>query len=1192
MKTILTNITADTQTTYANNGKTTLIGRVSSKTLNSKTVLGAPLTKFIDTQTLVGVASQYTYYNPNTNRLWVCGTIAAATTIMLFNFNATTGDATFVGRIIMNLPNSAATTYTPRGFAVYESGGTATVLVSATGTVAINSGIFMANKVPIASFTVGGTNIWAASTTNEVAVYQLQDSLLNGVLNPLTTSQGVILPQFSPDAAVNTKVWQWNGTLAASQLFAWDLATNPQVGGLTASGQISSQVAPFANTSPAAYFTMPTNNAGFNATNDDPVVVTGTPPPNVPAWVPGTLQTTANVRFLRDLQQQRNLTVSSVPKQYTFTTTATSAAVSPGAQYTNNSQTFTVNLLTATAATTVLSTGTGAPLASGTLTLVANQFVFTSAATLEAIGDGATYTNNAQTFTFTRGYGTGTASFVCTGTGAPIASGTLTLATGTGPATITFSAFSATVGPATITYSVALAVDERYQFNIVAGPAAPIGTRYTQGANEYTLSGALIASSTVVNTNGAAAPAGSGNLLVVASQFTFTVPATASQIVAGTVYTHNAQTYTVGNITYAAGITSFTLLGSGAPILTGGTLTLSTGTGPASIVFTAAAAVTATATIPYTSTVYSSGILAAASYVYTVNGTNYTITFPTGCLSGATSIQGVALTGNPAPIVMQQTGVLVRSAGVGPEVINFSATSGGAWFFNLGPTAAGAAVIPSASVNTFDIRYAFGITYNQFVYKTAPLGTAFALGTILNNQNTGHARPMSVPAFPALQNQDCIFMGTTTGLYMGLISDLSTLAYAFTIAASNVTAGAVYMQNNQYFTVRTTITGGTSLSCFATGAPSASGVLTKVSGTGPDFLQYSGFIIQGNTWTSMNFSGVNMLGTGADIVPPLAAQVVYGCGSGFPYDLEAFIINQSPSSFVAKPYQSNNVVDFWGGQSNTFLETKTDPVSFAIFNAVGTISTRNGWFFISQPTQIGQRGIISYDISSDGIYQKSGIISPVVDLPLGSKIKLTEVLQQLEYQTGFPNLWVRSGSSLSDANFSTGTLPIGNPVAGGTISNGWTSLVAPNDVESFALGPYYQFCITFQTTGRAARMPLQVQDLVLSVQLPGEASEKWAPSVDNSTQSGNSPMYVAWRLQVPYATSVPQLYVKGYDDAGNVVASFNTVANAASFSYSTNNGGSWTALGTIPNTAFTTEVRVLVATPPVTNRINWSITES
>lgn len=55
---------------------------------------------------------------------------------------------------------------------------------------------------------------------------------------------------------------------------------------------------------------------------------------------------------------------------------------------------------------------------------------------------GATYTNNGQTFTVVGTIAASTTLLVV-GTGAPAASGTLTKATGTGDATITFSAFSA-----------------------------------------------------------------------------------------------------------------------------------------------------------------------------------------------------------------------------------------------------------------------------------------------------------------------------------------------------------------------------------------------------------------------------------------------------------------------------------------------------------------------------------------------------------------------------------------------------------------------------------------------------------------------------------------------------------------------------------------------------------------------------
>jgi hypothetical protein len=86
-------------------------------------------------------------------------------------------------------------------------------------------------------------------------------------------------------------------------------------------------------------------------------------------------------------------------------------------------------------------------------------------------------------------------------------------------------------------------------------------------------------------------------------------------------------------------------------------------------------------------------------------------------------------------------------------------------------------------------------------------------------------------------------------------------------------------------------------------------------------------------------------------------------------------------------------------------------------------------------------------------------------------------------------------------------------------------------------------------------------------------------------------MYVAFRLNKVYDTSVPTMYLRGYDDTGALVYNFNTVTDIAMFSYSTNNGTSWTALGTVPNTALTTEIRALISSP-TGNRVTWSLMES
>lgn len=68
---------------------------------------------------------------------------------------------------------------------------------------------------------------------------------------------------------------------------------------------------------------------------------------------------------------------------------------------------------------------------------VAAPYVFTCSSANATIG--ATYTNNGHTFTVLATLAAGT-TLLCSGTGAAGASGTLTKATGTGDATITFSA--------------------------------------------------------------------------------------------------------------------------------------------------------------------------------------------------------------------------------------------------------------------------------------------------------------------------------------------------------------------------------------------------------------------------------------------------------------------------------------------------------------------------------------------------------------------------------------------------------------------------------------------------------------------------------------------------------------------------------------------------------------------------------
>jgi hypothetical protein len=82
--------------------------------------------------------------------------------------------------------------------------------------------------------------------------------------------------------------------------------------------------------------------------------------------------------------------------------------------------------------------------------------------------------------------------------------------------------------------------------------------------------------------------------------------------------------------------------------------------------------------------------------------------------------------------------------------------------------------------------------------------------------------------------------------------------FTFTVTAANATLGAVYSNNGATFTVLSTITGGTTLSCSGNGVSSSSGTLTKVSGTGDSTITFSAAsyvtinvsLNNGTTWTS------------------------------------------------------------------------------------------------------------------------------------------------------------------------------------------------------------------------------------------------------------------------------------------------------------------------------------------------------
>jgi hypothetical protein len=105
----------------------------------------------------------------------------------------------------------------------------------------------------------------------------------------------------------------------------------------------------------------------------------------------------------------------------------------------------------------------------------------------------------------------------------------------------------------------------------------------------------------------------------------------------------------------------------------------------------------------------------------------------------------------------------------------------------------------------------------------------------------------------------------------------------------------------------------------------------------------------------------------------------------------------------------------------------------------------------------------------------------------------------------------------------------------------------------------------------------QVSEIRVVVQPNNENSDNW--EISDEFSDNNVPSRVAFRLKEAYAVSVPQLFFRARDLSDVLLISHNTVANAANFEYSTDNGISWLPLGTIPNTVGTL-IRYTFTSPP------------
>lgn len=481
----------------------------------------------------------------------------------------------------------------------------------------------------------------------------------------------------------------------------------------------------------------------------------------------------------------------------------------------------------------------------------------------------------------------------------------------------------------------------------------------------------------------------------------------------------------------------------------------------------------------------------AATHQYYVYATNTAPTWASTSVTGVAATDVISDTGhtyvNGTPLIFATlTGGAGLSAGVPYFVVN--AVAGVSYQLSL--TTGGAAINFTTDITSATIGRAWGTTGSNFVHKTGNLPAL--VGTLLLTDSEDKATPVAAPLNGGVLNGNaCAFLSTSSNLYLGLLSEL--------------TSGAT-------------------------------------------------------TWPSLTTS--NLLGSVNQIT---ASTNTFASWSNV-LDAATYVTNVS--KFITKQVVNNVIQSIAGELNNQYYEaTANDTVNLGLVTVIG-MDNASGWLFAAGNT-VGQRGVIAIDYRSDSRYDSSYIVTKVLNNP-NSALKFITSLEKLADSTGNISVQYRTSGF-------------------GSISGGWIDLMSFSDLTATALtSNQIQFKILFNIQSEGSSTPAQIFELIVGVEANDGISDNWEFSDDFS--DNGSPSRTAFRLKLAYASTVPTLHYRAYDLSNALLINHNTVTNAANFEYSTNNGVSWSPLGTIPNTVGTL-VRYSFTSPPGVD-IRPSIKES
>jgi len=246
------------------------------------------------------------------------------------------------------------------------------------------------------------------------------------------------------------------------------------------------------------------------------------------------------------------------------------------------------------------------------------------------------------------------------------------------------------------------------------------------------------------------------------------------------------------------------------------------------------------------------GPTASVNAVYSVGGNNYTVI---SVLTGTGNL--LFCTGNVDPPAGPNTLAYVSGTGTGPITYSSYVNPSTTFFFSGFAT---------GNISVGSLYTVSGFTYCAL--NTVSSGTTmFAIGNgtppstgslALVTGTGGPATPLVYTAVTSTLYTTGTGLPVSAGLTVGQLTS-ANLNYPFTNYVQSdpvVSSGSIYTNNSQTFT-SSSFENFVTLTSTGTGSPTSSGILTRTSGTGDNFLGFSSFSINTLNFSQFNNSSID-----------------------------------------------------------------------------------------------------------------------------------------------------------------------------------------------------------------------------------------------------------------------------------------------------------------------------------------------